>query len=330
MNDTVLITLIAGAVLLFGTMVAGGLMMIRASNSNYRKRLALVSGTTHQERRQRGSNRDTSGARRRQIQGKLKELEGQRKQTVRKRALADLLLQAGSNLTVKQFYLFSAGFALVVTALYIVMGYTLWGAIPVAIFTFFGLPRFYMKRRAKKRQKLFTKHFANSIDIIVRGVRSGLPINECLNIIARETPEPVCTEFRQLVEGIRVGSPLEEVMERGLRRIPTMEYRFFAIVLAIQQQTGSNLAETLSGLSSVLRERKKMADTVRTITSEARSTAMIIGSLPFVMTAIMTLTSYEYISLLWLDEMGNYMMAGGFVMLTVGSLIMWKMISFDF
>ena len=136
-----------------------------------------------------------------------------------------------------------------------------------------------MKRKAKKRQKLFTKHFANAVDVIVRGVRSGLPVNECLNIIARETPEPVCSEFEQLVEGIKVGRPLEEVMERGLRRIPTMEYRFFAIVLAIQQQTGSNLAETLSGLSSVLRERKKMADTVKTITSEARTTAMIIGSL---------------------------------------------------
>lgn len=329
MNDTVLMIIVVGTLLLFSVMIGGGIFMVRASQANYRRRLAMVTGAAQRERRQRGGGKDTSVARRRQIQGKIKELEEQRKQTVRKRALADLLVQAGSNLTVKQFYLISAVFALVVTGIYIALGYTYWGAIPVALFAFLGLPRFYMKRRAKKRQQLFTKHFANAVDVIVRGVRSGLPVNECLNIIARETPEPVCSEFEQLVEGIKVGRPLDEVMDRGLRRIPTMEYRFFAIVLAIQQQTGSNLAETLAGLSSVLRERKKMADTVRSITAEARTTAMIIGALPFCMAGIMTLTSYEYIALLWREEMGSYMIAGGLALIAMGTFIMWRMISFE-
>jgi len=216
-----------------------------------------------------------------------------------------------------------------VVGIYFALGYTPWGVAPVAVLAFLGVPRFILKRKAKKRQKLFTKHFANAIDIIVRGVRSGLPVNECLRIIAREAPEPVAGEFSQLIEGIAVGRPLEEVMDRGLRRIPTTEYKFFAIVLAIQQQTGSNLAETLAGLSSVLRERKKMADQVKSITSEARTTAMIIGSLPFAMAAIMTLTSYEYIALLWQDTMGHYMIAGGFTLIAVGTFIMWRMISFE-
>ncbi len=329
MNDTVLMIIVVGSLLLLTVIVGGGIFVARASQANYRRRLAMVTGAAQRERRQRGGGKDTSVARRRQIQGKIKELEDQRKQTARKQAMADLLLQAGSNLTVKRFYLFSALFALVVTGVYLALGYTYWGAVPVALFAFLGLPRLYMKRKAKKRQKLFTKHFANAVDVIVRGVRSGLPVNECLRIIARETPEPVCTEFDQLVEGIKVGRPLEEVMERGLRRIPTMEYRFFAIVLAIQQQTGSNLAETLSGLSSVLRERKKMADTVRSITSEARTTAMIIGSLPFCMAGIMTLTSFEYIALLWTEDLGNYMMAGGATLIAMGTFIMWRMISFE-
>jgi tight adherence protein B len=329
MNETAMIVLTAGALLLFATLVGGGIMAVRASNSTYRRRLALVTGDAQRERRQRGGGKDTSGARRKQIQGKIRELEEQRKQTQRKQALKDLLLQAGSDVTVKQFYLFSAVFAVIVTALYIALGYPMWSAIPVAVVAFLGLPRFYMKRRAKKRQKLFTKHFANAIDIIVRGVRSGLPVNECLKIIATESPEPVAGEFSQLIEGIKVGRPLDEVMQRGLRRIPTTEYKFFAIVLAIQQQTGSNLAETLAGLSSVLRERKKMADQVKSITSEARTTAMIIGSLPFAMAAIMTLTSYEYIALLWREDMGHYMIAGGLVLIGMGTFIMWRMISFE-
>jgi len=329
MNDAAMMAVIVGAILLLATLIGGGYAVVRSGQSTYRKRLALVSGESHRERRHRGGEKDTSGARRKQIQGKIRELDEQRKKSTRRQVLRDLLLQAGSNLSVKQYYLFSFIFAVVVTAGYFALGYTPWGAVPVAIFAFLGIPRFVMKRRAKKRQKLFTKHFANSIDIIVRGVRTGLPVNECLRIIAQEAPEPVAGEFAQLIEGIKIGRPLDEVMERGLRRIPTTEYKFFAIVLAIQQKTGSNLAETLAGLSSVLRERKKMADQVKSITSEARTTAMIIGSLPFVMAAVMMLTSYEYIAFLWRDELGHYMIAGGVTLIAIGTLIMWRMITFE-
>jgi tight adherence protein B len=329
MNDTAMMAIVVGALLMLATLLAGGYVMVRASHATYRKRLALVSGELHRERRQRGGAKDSSGKRRSQIQSKIRELEEQRKKNVRKQALKDLLLQAGSSLSVKQFYIFSAVFAIVATALYLLMGYPLWGALPVAVVALLGVPRIVLKRKAKKRQKLFTKHFANSIDIIVRGVRSGLPVNECLRIIAREAPEPVASEFDQLIEGIKIGQPLDDVMQRGLRRIPTTEYKFFAIVLAIQQQTGSNLAETLAGLSTVLRERKKMADQVKSITSEARTTAMIIGSLPFCMAAVMTLTSYEYIALLWREDMGHYMIAGGLTLIAMGTFIMWRMISFE-
>ena len=189
MNDTAMMALVVGALLLIATLLGGGFMVMRASHATYRKRLASVTGSVQRDRRQRGSGKDTSGAKRKQIQGKIRELELQRKQNVRKQALKDLLRQAGVNLSVKQFYVFSLVFAIAATALYLVMGYPMWGALPVAIVALLGVPRFVLKRKAKKRQKLFTKHFANSLDIILRGVRSGLPVNECLRIIAREAPD---------------------------------------------------------------------------------------------------------------------------------------------
>lgn len=315
--------------LLFATMIGFGIVMVRAGNARYRKRLSAITGASPRAGSRGGRGSDQSSARRRQIQGRLKELEEQRKRTAKKRTLQDLLLEANLRFGARKFYLFSLVFGAAVTVLYVVMGYSLYGALPVFIVGTLGLPRWWLKRRAKKRQKLFTKNFANAVDVIVRGVQSGLPVNECLNILAREAPEPINSEFHQIVEGIRVGQSLDNVLERGVKRIPTTEYKFFAIVMAIQQQTGGNLAETLSGLSGVLRDRKKMADQVKAMTSEARTTAMIIGSLPFCMSALMTLTSYSYISILWKTSLGHWMIAGGALLITMGTFIMNRMIQFE-
>jgi len=330
-SDTLLMAIVAGGVLLTLTMLGFGVMMMRSANARYRRRLQTVTGAAAKRatRGGGGGRADQSGARRRQIQGKLKELEDQRKKAANKRTLQTLLFEAAVKTTVRKFYIYSLVFAVVATVAYVAMGYPLYGAVPVFIVAFLGLPRWWLKRRAKKRQQLFTKNFANAVDVIVRGVQSGLPVNECLNMLAREAPEPINTEFQQIVEGIKIGQTLNEMLERGLKRIPTTEYKFFAIVMAIQQQTGGNLAETLSGLSGVLRERKKMQDQIKSMTAEARTTAMIIGSLPFCMTALMTLTSYEYISLLWQETMGQYMIAGGVLLISTGTFIMNSMIKFE-
>ncbi len=331
MSEAALMALVAGALLLTFTLMAAGVVMMRAGNARYRKRLETVSGVAARRTAKGGGGRagEHGGTRRRQIQGKLKELEDQRKQVEKKRILADMLIEANLKTTKKQFYIYSLIFAVVATVAYVVMGYPLYGALPVFIVGFLGLPRWWLKRRGKKRQKNFTKHFANAVDVIVRGVQSGLPVNECLNILAREAPSPINDEFFQIVEGIKIGQTLNDVLDRGLKRIPITEYKFFAIVMAIQQQTGGNLAETLSGLSGVLRERKKMSDQIKSMTAEARTTAMIIGSLPFCMTALMTLTSYSYISILWQDTMGQYMIAGGVMLISTGTFIMNSMIQFD-
>jgi tight adherence protein B len=143
-----------------------------------------------------------------------------------------------------------------------------------------GLPRFILSRVIKRRQAKFLIEFANAIDIIVRGVKSGLPLSDCLQIIAAEAPEPVRGEFVDLVEQQKVGVPLSRAFERMSERMPLQEVNFFAIVIAIQAQTGGSLAEALGNLSSVLRDRYRLQAKVRAFSAEAKASAMIIGSLP--------------------------------------------------
>jgi tight adherence protein B len=262
----------------------------------------------------------------RQIQTKLEEASGA---TGRRVELRLMIERAGMTTTARNFYITSAITGVVGTALYLLMGYPwywFWAAMIV-----FGvwLPRKYLKSKAAKRQKNFTKHFADALDVIVRGIRSGLPVGECLNIIAREAPEPVCTEFRLLIEGQKLGMTLKQALERSCRRMPTADMKFFSIVLNLQQQTGGNLAETLAGLSDVLRSRKKMADKVKAMSSEARMTATIIGSMPFLISGMIYLINPDYISLLWTDHTGKKIFYGGLTWMTMGVLIMRQMISFE-
>ena len=182
---------------------------------------------------------------------------------------------------------------------------------------------------AKRRQKKFTNQFADGLDVICRGIQSGLPLGECLNIIARESPDPLGNEFRLITERQKLGMMLEEALEKAYERIPTSDLRFFAIVLAIQQQTGGSLAETLTNLSTVLRDRRKMPAKVKAITSEARATAMIIGALPFVIGGLLYIIRPDYIGTLFDDPLGHALLVGGAVMMSLGVFIMKQMITFE-
>ncbi len=249
-----------------------------------------------------------------------------------------LIDQAGLSISVRTFYLASAASAIIGTGLYFAFRYPAiaWVSIlpipmviVVPIVLGVGLPRRFINGRAKKRQKRFTQHFADAIDVIVRGIKSGLPVGECLNIIARELPEPVCTEFKLLVEGQKLGMTLKQALERSCRHMPTADMKFFAIVLNLQQQTGGNLAETLAGLSDVLRQRKKMADKVKAMSSEARMTATIIGSMPFLISLMIYVINPGYISLLWTDHTGQKIFYGGLIWMSIGVFLMKQMISFE-
>lgn len=239
------------------------------------------------------------------------------------------LKQAGLSITLKQFFLICSALAPTAAAVYLAMGYPPIGAPLVALTVGFGVPRFVVRWLGKRRVKKFTTLFANAVDVIVRGIRSGLPVGECLNIIARESPEPVAGVFREIVEAQRLGLGLDQALERAEELMPTAEMKFFNIVLGIQQQTGGNLAETLSNLSSILRARKKMGDKVKALSSEARSSAMIIGSLPFIMTMLLWLVSPEYIALLFTDDMGKVMIMSGLAWMGIGVFVMKQMVSFE-
>lgn len=270
------------------------------------------------------------GGRRRQIQSKLKELEdGEKKKQKKKFDLRRELLQAGMTIEPSRFLMFSGIFGLGCTVLYMLMGYPKIGALFVLLACGLGLPRMLLKMKAKKRRNNFIASFADAVDVIVRGIRTGLPIGECLNIIGRESPEPISGEFRAIVEGIKIGLSLEEAIGRSLERTPVAELKFFGIVLSIQQQTGGNLAETLTNLSDILRARKRMADKVQALSQEAKSSAAIIGSLPFILVLVLSLVSPEYISPLFTEDTGKIMIAGGLTWMSIGVLVMKQMIAFE-
>jgi len=290
-------------------------------------RLAAIGGT--RTKVFADDTKASSAARRtRQIEQRLKETghAGARRRRVELRLRLE---RAGLTMSLRKFYAISTASALAGSALYLLMGYPPLFVLAVAPVMGVGLPRYALRFLTRRRQKQFTKLFADALDVIVRGIRSGLPVGECLNIIARESPDPVGAEFKLIVESQRLGMTLKQALERACRRMPTADMKFFAVVLNLQQHTGGNLAETLAGLSNVLRGRKKMADKVKAMSSEARMTASIIGALPFLVALVIYVMNTDYIMLLWTEPLGNVILYGGVTWMVIGIFIMKQMITFE-
>jgi tight adherence protein B len=191
-----------------------------------------------------------------------------------------------------------------------------------------GLPRWVLGFLTNRRKKKFTENFATAIDVIVRSVKTGLPTNEALRIVAREIPNPVGSEFHSLVESLKVGVTLEQAMKRMMESMPTAEVGFFAIVMTIQSKSGGNLSEALGNLAFVLRDRKRLQGKIRAMSSEAKASSMIIGSLPPGVMGIVYLTTPAYIAKLFTERAGNLMLAGCVIWMTCGIMVMRKMINF--
>ena len=271
--------------------------------------------------------------RQRRIQDKLKNLNKSKEKKGAGDGIREKIMQAGLGISVNAYWIGSLCIGILIALSYLVMLKPVGLSAIVGVTAAFlvgtlGLPNMVLKFIAKRRQKMFTAGFPDAVDLIVRGVRSGLPINECFNVVAREFEAPLGEEFRLIVEGQNLGLTLEDLMERGLKRVPTAEYKFFAIVTQIQKQTGGNLGDTLSNLSSVLRERKKMKAKVQSMSSEAKSSAAIIGSLPFLVAGFLSVVNPEYLMLLFTDSMGHWMLGIGAFWLACGITVMHKMINF--
>lgn len=326
-----------GTLLIFGIAVlaalcigAVGFLLVGGENKTSR-RMARVAGDSRKGKRAAAadSDADNSDKRRKQVQESLKSLEDKQKQE-QKITLRTRLERAGLELTPRSFYMLSATAGLGCMAVLLMARFSLPVVLGGAFAAGLGLPRWVLSFLIKRRQKAFLEEFANAIDVIVRGVKAGLPINDCIKIISTESAEPVRTEFRGLVEGQRVGVSLEQGLTRVYERMPLAEVNFFQIVIAIQQKTGGNLAEALSNLSKVLRERKKMRGKIQAISQEAKSSAAIIGALPPGVMAVLYFSAPSYLDPLLVTTAGHMIIVGGLMWMTIGVLVMRKMINFNF
>jgi tight adherence protein B len=210
------------------------------------------------------------------------------------------------------------------------VGGGLLGAGGIAFAAGLGLPRWLLGYLKKKREKAFLKALPDAVDVIVRGIKAGLPLFESIKVVAADAPEPLRSEFLAIIETQTIGMPLGEACARLYERMPVSEANFFGIVIAIQQKSGGNLSEALGNLSKVLRDRKKMSEKIQAMSMEAKASAAIIGSLPPVVMVLVFMTTPEYITLLWTERLGQFMLVCCAAWMTLGILVMKKMINFDF
>ena len=238
--------------------------------------------------------------------------------------------QAGLSWSVRQFVLLSVAVGMLLVVVTFMAGLNIMVVMAAGVVGAFGVPRWIVARMRKRRMAKFLNEFPNAVDVMVRGVKAGLPINDCLAIIAREAKEPVSTEFARVIEAQQMGLPLSEAIGRLYDNMPLPESNFFGIVIAIQQSAGGNLSEALGNLAVVLRDRKKMKEKINAMSMEAKTSAGIIGALPFLVAFLVYITTPDYIKILWTDQTGNIILICSGLWMGIGIMVMKKMINFDF
>src|SRR3954468_18938607 len=321
------------AIAFLATLAAGGVLWVFV--------YPRLSGERHVELRQQSFVRSEPAAvraaasrtgpkvRREQVEESMKELELRQKK-IKNLPLPMRIAQAGFSWTKRQFII---GSVVVGTVLFVgayVISDQLLVAAALGFAGGFGIPRWLLAFLKKRRESKFLHNFPDAVDVIVRGVKAGLPLGDCLRIIAAEAQEPVRGEFKTIVESQTIGIPIGEACAKLYERMPLPEANFFGIVIGIQQRAGGNLSEALSNLSKVLRDRRKMAGKITAMSMEAKASAGIIACLPFVVAILTYLSSPSYIELLWTHPTGRFMMACSAVWMSLGVFVMKKMINFDF
>ena len=317
-----------------GSLTVGAIAYALAGDSQKektKKRVATIQAARTLKRAGGGNSQQSeanSKERRKKLAETLEALENKTKANKKKKrvTMAQMLEQAGLPFKPQGFYIGSLVSGLIFALIGFVTGQQPWITGLLFVVGGLGFPRWVINFLRNRRQKKFADEFSGAIDVIVRGVKSGLPVNECLKIIAREAPRPVNDEFHLLTESLRVGLSLEQAMERMFERMPLQEVNFFGIVLLIQQKTGGNLAEALGNLSNVLRSRKLMEGKIKALSAEAKASAYIIGSLPFLVMGAVKVASPDYLEPLFTTRMGNFILIGSGLWMSMGVLVMKKMI----
>jgi tight adherence protein B len=264
-----------------------------------------------------------------QVETSLKEVEARNKEKS-KLPLGTRIAQAGLDWSEQKFLVISGILALFAFAMTVLFGGGLLAGAGLAFAAGFGLPRWLLGFLKKRRENAFLLALPDAVDVVVRGIKAGLPLFDSLKVVAADAPEPLRSEFNAIIETQTIGMPLGEACARLYERMPLPEANFFGIVIAIQQKSGGNLSEALGNLSKVLRDRKKMKEKIQAMSMEAKASAGIIGSLPPIVMLLVYMSTPDYISLLWTHPTGRLMLAGCVVWMSCGILVMKKMINFDF
>ena len=297
----------------------------------------LVGGESRAKKRRAAlgrAARETIGAsgqaeralRKKQIADGLRELE---KANRRRFTLQNRIEQAGLSIGRRQFVVGCVLFGFLLAAATELELRSLLLAVMVLVIGAAGLPRLLLERLRRRRFAKFVANFPNAIDLIVRGVKSGLPLGDTIRIAANESVDPVKSEFRKIVESLSLGLTLPEAVERMAQRVPITETNFFSIVIAIQGQAGGNLSEAIGNLSRVLRERRKMRQKISAMSMEAKASAAIIGAVPFLVVGALYVSSPKYVSLLWMTSHGRMIAGIAIFWMAIGVAMMKKMIAFD-
>jgi tight adherence protein B len=244
--------------------------------------------------------------------------------------LPQLLFQAGMTIKPSTFIRNSVIFGAVVLVVLVLVQVPIYLAPVFALAAGYLLPRMYVSRKRKKYQDRFLDELPNAVEAIVRGVKTGLPLNDSIRVVAKEAKEPVKSEFSRVLDQQAFGQSMTEAVTVLLDRVPLAEVNFFVVVITVQQQAGGNLSEALGNLAKVLRNRKKMKQKIKAMSSEAKASAGIIGSLPFVVGILVSVVSPSYLAPLFFTDLGHIWLGVGVFMLALGIFIMNRMIQFDY
>ena len=293
------------------------------------RRVASVARAEPVAARPARGARAAQKSRREQVEGTLKQIEERRKKA-RRPPLSVRLTQAGLNWSKRRFMITAGVLGVAGLVIMMIVNGGLIPSLAVGFAAGCGLPFWGLSFLKKRRESKFLAALPDAVDVIVRGIKAGLPLLDSLKLIANEAEEPVRSEFRAIIETQTVGIPLGEACLKLYERMPVAEANFFGIVVSIQQRAGGNLSEALGNLSRVLRDRKKMKAKIQAMSQEAKASAAIIGALPIAVMTLVWLTSPAYIDLLWTDPLGRVMLACSGAWMLCGVLVMRKMINFDF
>ena len=303
------------------------ILALSDNSSSIDKRLARVEGQT--KRSIDSKNRTSPNSVRSTKDSAIPLLDRLVKMLPNPRILRIRLAATGKSVSLGEYLLMNA-----LSVLLFYLGLNLIGIsqiliLPLSIMLGLGLPHAVTGLMISRRLKAFLANFPEAIDTMCRGIRSGLPITESVGAVGREMPNPIGIEFRRISDGVRMGKTLEDSMWEVAQRINTPEFRFLIVSMAIQKETGGNLTETLGNLSELIRKRRQLRLKVKAMSSEAKASAMIIGSLPFIMFILLMIVNPEYISVLFTETKGKFLLAGGIGWMSMGWGVMLKMIHFE-